>query len=500
MRHLMLVSFLVSFPVVLIADGHELWRYRSEDDVSLVGSTWSGDLVIGTENGSLRLLDSDTGGVVWTKNYLGSLKQGDFKLLRSNEYGVLTDASYGQKHLILLNLETGEVKWDSRIHKSIKLNRYLGLKETDLLLLFGKTSESDRELLAIDMKTGETRWRQSQIIKHNPKEMDEPEVFDGTGPYLGEDGATATLYVSKDGPFMIDLSTGKLLWKAEALKGKDLESRQPWLRHNEVLYVPYEQNLAAIDANSGKVIWEHGAFESRLFSLRVSDYGLVVAGREFIDLVALETGQSKWPRPIAGLTNRTKFIVDHDAVFVATENSFISIDLEKGTKNDLGIFEFKGRGERPQYTMIRRGDDFILRSSQNLLRLDSSGHTKYHTYYPAGKHGLARRLFLTAFWNMFAMWQEAKLNSAAYEDDFFYILTSETPDDSASKGFNIVQVDIDTGKEVQRLWLEKLSKRASIFPKKGIVFVFDGREISAIQFDSTKTPGSKTDRETHFSY
>ncbi|TGD74868.1 pyrrolo-quinoline quinone [Mangrovimicrobium sediminis] len=143
-------------------------------------------------------------------------------------------------------------------------------------------------IVAIDMKTGATRWHYqataddawngscAELVQHNCPEEDGPDVDFGSSPVLatGSDGKALVVAADKAGQVVaVDPDTGKLVWKKRVGRGGVVGGILFGLAaHDGVLYVPVSDvpdgrsyaiparpGLYALDVASGDYRWQSPA-------------------------------------------------------------------------------------------------------------------------------------------------------------------------------------------------------------------------------------------------
>jgi outer membrane protein assembly factor BamB len=320
--------------------------------------------------------------------------------------------------LEVIDLQTGAKRWDTTTLPIGNPKGYLAAPERGLLLVYGVIQDSGA-LAAVDLASGELRWRQANPFRDPPKRG--RELTSGQrekGSSLGEEppvlwvtDSTFLLYVSEDGPVLVNASTGAFLWRADHLKGKERPALRnlypPSVLAESVVYAPTERELYAIRLRDGTPFWSAPVgLPSRVLQLELTPQGLLVRGvrREkdairdgsFVDLLDPGTGASRWPKQFKkgwsvlhasdAPAVISPFVWRGDRVYCVTDEKLYALSLSDGARAELGKVTFKG-DEEPA-VLENRADGILLLSPQNVLLADTTGAVRYQTYYPAPPMGL----------------------------------------------------------------------------------------------------------------
>ena len=128
------------------ADGKAIWRHKADKPITFVQQTALGDLVVGMKE-SLAGIDEETGKLTWTRDFPG-FRAGGFGLIPFSPYAaVMTE----NEDFRLINVDTGEIVWDMATAQMLEVHGYIALVPHDLLLLYGESAGSKRALTAADL-------------------------------------------------------------------------------------------------------------------------------------------------------------------------------------------------------------------------------------------------------------------------------------------------------------------------------------------------------------
>ena len=511
----------------------ELWKLDAGGQIVFQRLTPLGNLLVSTEQ-SLRAVDPETGKTLWTRDDVKKLKECNYDEISNTPYGLL-DLGEGMggnnRRVEVIDLETGTRKWDS---KDLPMNSSQGLfqvPQKNMLLLFGAPKKGNKSVLVgVDIESGRMKWQQDalftkplhffevrgsgKVFKRYSIEGNQAPVFDGDG--------TAILYLNEEGPVKIDLETGKKLWLADKLKGKEAPAPRngyaPMALGQGMLFAPYGKSLQALDLASGAPLWkEDHDFKSPVAQLEVVPQGLIVrgqpqmndkgklVGKPFIDLLDPKTGLSVWKKPFKDLDDATTFDVHGDQLYIAADGELFAIQIADGSARSVTKYKFKGN-EVPTTLEVVDGN-FLLTSSQNLMMIDAHGGQKFHSFYAApGTSGWAKLASTAAI-----MAVNAASASSAYsraqatgETQHYTLITSNptlskrfkastnadsycsiltTVEADGRKGPGLVKVEKSTGKEAARVVLGDKTPEYEMDPIEGRVFFMKSdKEIVCYKF------------------
>jgi outer membrane protein assembly factor BamB len=500
-----------------------VWSYAATDPIAFQQLTALGSPALATSN-ALLVLDPGTGTPLWTRDDIRGLKQGEFESIPLTPYGV----ARSRDTIAVIDLQTGRTVWSSTKTGLKKVSGYLSVIEHNLLLLYGESDRSKHALCAVGLDNGELKWIQGSLLDTKPEaaETEGGHALSGHQAPLLDTDSTMILYLSKDGPIRIHVRTGERVWRASALKGKDVPLLSRWyaplMLVDGVLLVPYEQRLMAIDARTGDPIWDRDKkFKSPIAQMVRTLQGLVVRGARpldqeqkplgmpdaFIDLIDLKTGASIWAKPFDGMKDESiaRFLVTPEAVYFGDKQTFYRIGLTDGAFRELATYKFEG-GEEPAF-LAQRSDGFLLVSDHNLMILDERGALRRHAYFPAPGSSLLSKIgkgllfvasaasqsaaadarqrggfYATFDYNPFI---KQRLQQSADAGEHSFIYTRE-PGDGGREGFSLVKVRRADLKEVGRIWIDERSPDYLVDEVTGTMFLRRGeREVRALRFVST---------------
>jgi hypothetical protein len=228
-------------------------------------------------------------------------------------------------------------------------------------------------------------------------------------------------------------------------------------------------------------------FKSRVAQMALTPQGLVVRGqpqlnakgkldgKPFIDVLDPKTGESVWKKPFKDMEGATTFDLAGDRLFIAADGELFSIGLADGVAKSVTKIKFKGN-EDPTRLEVHDGE-YVLASSQNVMRLSPAGEVRYHTFYPApGQSGWIKVLSTAAVMTMnaasasYAHSQAMANPGTTYRYTLYgnpelsrrfkasthareYAAIQTQVEDGGRKGSGLVKVSKTDGKEVARCYL-----------------------------------------------
>ena len=300
---------------VLLAQSAQ-WRYGASGDITSVWVAPGGNVVVETTD-QITALDPATGAPAWTRASLqGAHDHWWFTTAEDSAEGML---DLGDR-LEAIDLKTGVTRWDTPSLGITTVKGYVAVGERRLLLVYGGSAQDSSALFAVDLASGQIRWRRASPFTVAPKRYRAlTRMKDEFGAWLGAEqrpqavaDSTFLLYISEDGPVLVNVNSGAFVWRASSLAGKRppaLRDAYPWiLIADSVAYIPREKELHAIRLRDGSPLWSNPPeFPSRVRQLQLTTFGLLVRGvrrdedavkdGSFVDLLDPATGASRWPKP-----------------------------------------------------------------------------------------------------------------------------------------------------------------------------------------------------------
>ena len=483
-------------PIGLASQDTPQWRYAAPADITTLWLAPNGDVVAAMPD-QVAALDPATGSPAWTRTGVHAAREHWwFMTSEDSVQGVL---DLGDR-LDAIDLKTGVTRWDTPTLGITSVKGYLGVRGRGLLLVYGSSAQDSSVLFGVDLASGQVRWRHANPFAVAPKRYRQLTSFkDEFGAWLGGEqsarpvaDSTFFLYISEDGPVLVNINTGAFLWRASSLAGK----RPPALRDeyplvliaDSIAYIPREKELHAIRLSDGTPVWSKPPeLPSRVRQLELTTAGLVVRGvrrdqdavkdGSFVDLLDPGTGASRWPKPYKHGWSVlhpndapawiSPFVVRGERVYFASDGKLLGISLSQGSVAELGKVKFKGDEEPGE--VQNRTDGILLFAYQNVLLEDTTGSVKYQAYYRGPKTGgLLGKIF---------GWRNV---GSYYTRDFLYFITAEKNSAGQTRPC-LVKASKDENRVEGRVWLNEAS--ADFTVTQGAAYVLTApREVSAFKW------------------
>lgn len=346
------------------ATGNVYWRAATPPATSV--ATPSGVVRL-FPDGRVRLHDLETGEPKFT-THVAPRSGGGVSGALVNAPGLprLLVVAEGERSVTAIDLESGEARWR---HSGPHSSQYRMKRAGKLLLLAGGNSA----LSALDVASGEVVWRQRDRLRF-------------TGDLsIDHDGAFA-LCGGPIGPAKlhhIDLWTGKLRWSRE-LEDRPVFQQPPLVTQHQVLVVVRDKRglgLTALCRETGAVLWEQspGLVATTTAWLTVDNTVIANSASGTLVCIESETGrlrynhvfsrhvESEQPRRLEPvLRNGALFVPQHqvhvvrprDGELIGTVPSDLIPDLLRvDERSDVYIAEESGHvaafGAAPKLTLVK---------------------------------------------------------------------------------------------------------------------------------------------------
>jgi outer membrane protein assembly factor BamB len=472
-----------------VVESPSLWRYTSGSDINYytfpsvprsAGAPWTDDLyrvqlLVATKT-ELVGVDPGTGTPVWTRRDLPDIKGVAIDVVGLTGYAVITRGDT----MIILDVRTGETRWDSRKLSLLAARGWLGFPESDsAILMLGRSAASPSTVMAVDLGTGKLRWRQDSLFGIEPKVYSAGGVsyLFGNQPPVADTDSTLVLYISSEGPLRLNARTGARMWRGTGLNAAKLPTPgDGWAfiaQRRGTLFVPSGDSLVALRTSDGQPAWPAAhRFDSRVVRIAPTTPGLLVRGEKWLDLLDPATGRSVWRAPVQ-LKNSTRIVLRGDTAYVAADKKALAIRISDGTVRTIATVSFK-EGETPAgFGVWTQG--LLLYSWHNLMLLDRQGTTRYHHVYPSPKESFGEALRTGAGATIMrpsTRWAGSNI--------FFF---TGAADEAGREGFSIVKVEPGDGREAARVWFDKRVPSYTLEPASSRAYYQrDDRTIEAMPF------------------
>ena len=484
------------------------------------------------ENGT-AVVDLDTGVIpwVWDNSSLGG-EDVDVHLSRATGNPVpsfafaVTKASKRGTKIAAIRLADGHQAWvtDLPFVKGLGiLNRIdsAGWRQ-DILILLGETDDDIFTMIGLDPASGSILWKQDGL-------QDE---FDPVEEYLVED--SMVIIPSRQGPFSLDATTGDIRWR---IGDYDSESGYclfcSFYEKGRVIVV-YDGEVKSIDTADGAILWRKktpGASNHLMMTSAGLLVGCVAGGRvcgKMVELLDPTTGAALWPKPVeihrskSSTGNPVVLDESQNKMFFALDDHLYALNILDGSRVDLGSFDLDS-DEVPNRIVLVENNVVVL-SNQSMAGFSLDGGLLYEHYYKAPKSrgfwgGLGRMLAAQSIDMAISVALLATVPGARTSfipinspgvgkiivgQPAIYpriterfsanavasnVIFTDEPDKAGNKGYSLVQIAYDDGREVGRAWVNKRAPSLVMDPFTFTVFAqSDDKEIVALEFSSSPEP------------
>jgi len=415
----------------------------------------------GVANTSERyaVVDLGTGATIWDSLDIPFERTRGFLYIARLDQFLLSGETPDDRGLIVkVRGSDGNVMWQQEIDFLDRFS-FIGAPNDTQVLAYGKLDGGRRLLASMDLTDGVEQWRLDSLFRSDARNRNillESQI-DGT----------VVLYMTKDGPFRLDLANGEVVWRAENWDEDPPDrGKARMVVGDELIFVPDGRNVDALRLEDGSLVWQTAErFDAEPVDMFMVPNGLFVRSRHF-DVLEPNTGASVWTSRAGRFDESAPIQLDEGIVYVAAEEAFSSVDLTTGAVTTLAEYDFEG--EQP--TEIEPGDgSLLLMSRQNLLRITFDGSVRYHAYLKAPGAGFLANL-TTALALPAAVsggyclicdaldatpgGRRASYGAASTETfGSYFIYTDESLDDR--EGFSLVRLDKESGTETGRMWRDE---------------------------------------------
>ncbi|UTN04985.1 PQQ-binding-like beta-propeller repeat protein [Flavobacterium bizetiae] len=322
-------------------------------------------IVVFKEGGTVKGLDPETKKIVWTltKDDFGSTSAGD--ILTDPDFGKLfkekSDLSsvpgspyveaYINSKYIIINTDSGKVVYNSS-KESFWVMQSDFIPETDEYLLTLK-KDGDMAIALLDMKTGELKWN---TTVDKAKSLFSFSLKESSNTNKATVHGSVIYYLLYGKLYSFDRNSGKLNWKAE-----EDYSRFFLTQNDKNIVVVNSKGLFAakeylnvLNTENGKSIWKESIKTKRVVYLEDWGTKLLIAHYSGFNFFDLNTGEKIWKKDARGDGLKRVIPIDQDFLYVAeNEMMLINKDGEKLWKKFIEISDDK---EDPIYYLGKVGE------------------------------------------------------------------------------------------------------------------------------------------------
>lgn len=329
-------------------------------------------VVVFKEGGTVKGLDPETKKIVWTltKDDFGTTSAGD--ILKDPDFGkifkeksALTSVpgspyveAYINNKYIVINTDGGKVVYNSS-KESFWVTQSDFIPETDEYLLTLK-KDGDMAIALLDMKTGQLKWnttvdKAKSLFSFSFKES----VNTNTATVHG----SVIYYLLYGKLYSFDRNSGKLNWKGEEDYSKFFltQNDKNIVVVNNTGIFSTKQYLNVLNTETGKSIWKESIKTKKVIYLEDWGTKLLIAHYSGFNFYDLKSGEKIWKKDARGDGLKRVIPIDQDFLYVAeNEMMLINKDGEKLWKKFIEISDDK---EDPIYYLGKVGQKVMYLTS-----------------------------------------------------------------------------------------------------------------------------------------
>lgn len=247
--------------------GAIIWQNENKNDYPL--SVWKDLLLMSTYEGNIVALDKRTGKTVWSYQLKGNPGE-----MTVSEKGIFVDEYNSGNYihtLYSINPDTGQLNWKLETGRDSIRIAY----DKNLDRLFSLTTGG--ELFAQDPNNGSTIWK-TKVHSGNVSRATSPSI-DEKYVYLTSADHGEVIAVSKN--------KGEIIWRQGSIPQVIITDP---IVVNGIVYIGAQGGIfAALDKETGKILWQYDSGDIVTATAVVSDGILYIGGRDEKGLYAFES-------------------------------------------------------------------------------------------------------------------------------------------------------------------------------------------------------------------
>lgn len=340
-----------------IKNGKERWRYNQRKTIYQLILIKYGNIVVFGDSGNRYGIDDNTGKLIWHREteilYWGF----DF-----NREAGLIYFTPKDEDLSAVDIKTGETRWKIDGLTSYDHSSDYGIMDQD----------EEGNLKFYDIKTGQLQWKRKFFEGYAYEEIIRPDI--------------TICYTRDDSIYAINTATGDLLWENK-ISNLDIDEIR---RSGDKLYVSFKLDITynhillySLDIKTGKVVWKTDKIIPEIYHWEFSDNAIVADDYNYSINIDPYNGKLKWVRNSAPNRCFRKF---------DTEKDFYSIEWDDPSypysyfiaqkKENSDVIWKKEFSKRAIFNQARFGDIMIWQYSiDSICGLDiGSGDVLWRTH------------------------------------------------------------------------------------------------------------------------
>lgn len=323
-------------------------------------------IVVFKEGGTVKGVDPETKKIIWTltKDDFGSvsvgdiMKDGDFGNLFKDKKPLTSVAgspyveAYINNKYIIINTDSGKIVYNSS-KESFWVVQSDFIPETDEYLLTLK-KDGDMTIALLDMKTGELKWN-TPVDK--AKSLFNFSLKLSANTNIAKVNGTVIYYLLYGKLYSFDRNSGKLNWRANEEEYSNFfvtQNDKNVVVVNSEGFISTKEFLNVLNTDNGKSIWKRSIETRKVVYLEDWGTKLLIAHYSGFNFFDLKTGEKIWKKDARGDGLKRVIPIDQDFLYVA-ENEMMLINKE-GEKLWKKFIEISDDKEDPIYYLGKVGE------------------------------------------------------------------------------------------------------------------------------------------------
>jgi outer membrane protein assembly factor BamB len=323
-------------------------------------------IVVFKEGGTVKGVDPETKKIIWTltKDDFGSvsvgdiMKDGDFGNLFKDKKPLTSVAgspyveAYVNNKYIIINTDSGKIVYNSS-KESFWVVQSDFIPETDEYLLTLK-KDGDMTIALLDMKTGELKWN-TPVDK--AKSLFNFSLKLSANTNIAKVNGTVIYYLLYGKLYSFDRNSGKLNWRANEEEYSNFfvtQNDKNVVVVNSEGFISTKEFLNVLNTDNGKSIWKRSIETRKVVYLEDWGTKLLIAHYSGFNFFDLKTGEKIWKKDARGDGLKRVIPIDQDFLYVA-ENEMMLINKE-GEKLWKKFIEISDDKEDPIYYLGKVGE------------------------------------------------------------------------------------------------------------------------------------------------
>ncbi|CAM2770682.1 Outer membrane protein assembly factor BamB, contains PQQ-like beta-propeller repeat [Flavobacterium succinicans] len=377
-------------------------------------------IVVFKEGGTVKGVDPETKKIIWTltKDDFGSVSVGD--IMKDGDFGNLFKdkkplssvagspyvEAYINNKYIIINTDSGKIVYNSS-KESFWVMQSDFIPETDEYLLTLK-KDGDMTIALLDMKTGELKWN-TPVDK--AKSLFDFSLKLSANTNIAKVNGMVIYYLLYGKLYSFDRSSGKLNWKAneeEYSKFFVTQNDKNIVVVNSQGVFSSKEYLNVLSTDTGKSIWKESIKTKKVVYLEDWGSKLLIAHYSGFNFYDLKTGEKIWKKDARGDGLKRVIPIDQDFLYVA-ENEMMLINKE-GEKLWKKFIEISDDKEDPIYYLGKVGEKVMYLTGTYGNMVD----------YKSGKKLWKRNIEFDKTRPVLPTFEEASNSYLVYNDEKLY--------------------------------------------------------------------------------